>query len=92
VEVRASGESTVDGARDIRFEVSDSGLGIAEAAHERLFSKFTQAESSTTRKFGGTGLGLAICRELVTAMAARSEWTARRAGAPASGSPCRSPS
>jgi PAS domain S-box-containing protein len=68
VEVRASGESTVDGARDIRFEVSDSGLGIAEAAHERLFSKFTQAESSTTRKFGGTGLGLAICRELVTAM------------------------
>lgn len=52
----------------IRFEVVDSGIGIAEKNIPKLFSEFTQAEASTSKNFGGTGLGLAICKKLVTAM------------------------
>ena len=68
VEVRADAVPLGDGRREITFEVIDTGVGISAEAQGRLFSKFMQAESSTTRKFGGTGLGLAICRELVHAM------------------------
>ena len=48
----------------IRFSVRDSGIGIKEDALDQLFDSFTQAESSTTRKYGGTGLGLSICKHL----------------------------
>ncbi len=52
----------------LRFEVEDTGIGIPQDKLEHIFDKFTQADTSTTRRFGGTGLGLAICRQLARLM------------------------
>jgi len=68
VELRVTVLSHVDNNIVLRFDIQDTGIGIAPELHSEMFSPFTQADSSTTRRFGGTGLGLTICRQLVGLM------------------------
>ncbi len=55
----------------LRFEIQDTGVGIEPEVRDRIFDSFTQADSSTTRKYGGTGLGLSLCKQIVQLMNGR---------------------
>ena len=73
IELKASLISMNDNRGHIRFSVRDTGIGISETQREKLFKAFSQADSSTTRKFGGTGLGLVISDQLAQKMGGKLE-------------------
>ncbi len=68
VVLRIGAEAATNEDARVRFEIRDTGIGISPEARQRLFQPFSQADSSTSRKYGGTGLGLAISMQLVQAM------------------------
>ncbi len=79
VTVEVNVESGTADALMLHFKINDTGIGIAADMHESIFEAFTQAEVSTTRRYGGTGLGLAICRDLIRLMQGRI-WVESRVG------------
>lgn len=68
INVQVENEPQENDVSMVRFTVSDSGIGLSKDSIERLFSAFTQADSSISRKFGGTGLGLSISKQLTEMM------------------------
>ncbi len=71
INIRCWRETESSGSILLNFAVSDTGIGISEEGLTRLFRKFEQEETSTSRRYGGTGLGLAICKQLSEAMGGR---------------------
>ncbi|OYW73868.1 MAG: hypothetical protein B7Z37_19975 [Verrucomicrobia bacterium 12-59-8] len=71
VTIEVTVESETADMVTLHFKINDTGIGIADDMHESIFEAFTQAEISTSRRYGGTGLGLAICHDLVALMQGR---------------------
>ncbi|HTP61981.1 MAG TPA: ATP-binding protein [Burkholderiales bacterium] len=71
VTVHVSCQGETDAGVRLKFSVRDSGIGIAPEAQQRIFESFTQADQTTTRRFGGTGLGTTIAKQLVELMGGR---------------------
>ncbi|WP_313205009.1 ATP-binding protein, partial [Stenotrophomonas sp.] len=68
VELRLQVLRQAAAGQHLRLQVADTGVGISPERQRAVFAPYTQAEASTTRRFGGSGLGLAICRELAAAL------------------------
>ena len=79
IEVQVKTERALDNQVTLLFSVRDTGIGMTEEQAGKLFSAFTQVDSSSTRKFSGTGLGLSICKKLVEMMEGRM-WVASEPG------------
>lgn len=77
IEIYTHHLSSSDNKVKLRFEIIDTGIGIAEESKPKLFDKFTQADESTTRKFGGTGLGMAIAKQLVETMGGEIDFSSK---------------
>ncbi|MBF0226554.1 MAG: response regulator [Desulfobacterales bacterium] len=68
IQIKVTNENEIDELIKLKFMVKDTGVGLSQEQIKKLFSSFTQADTSTTRKYGGTGLGLAISKSLVLMM------------------------
>ena len=71
VTVHVSSQAETENGVRLKFSVRDTGIGIAPEAQQRIFESFTQADQTTTRRFGGTGLGTTIAKQLVELMGGR---------------------
>ncbi len=68
ITIEVTAEWQTERACRLKFSVTDTGIGVSKDKIDDLFNRFTQADASTTRKYGGTGLGLAICKQIVELM------------------------